>query len=201
MRKKSDEKRQSIIDIATPLFLKNGYSATSISEIARLVGGSKATLYGYFPSKEDLFLEVILQSAEKMAGKSFDYLEEGLPPEETLYKFSFDMLKFITSPTMTDIARCVIAEAHKTSVGKEVYEQGIRKNWLRVSAFFEQLIKEKKMRECDPWLAAMHLKGLLEGEYKDMRLLSVKAKISDENIRTYVEKALCFFCGYYFIEQ
>jgi AcrR family transcriptional regulator len=198
MRKKSDEKRQAIVDIATPIFLKNGYSAASISEIARLVGGSKATLYSYFPSKEDLFLEVILQSAEKMVGKSFDYLEGDLPYTEKLYKFSADFLKFITSPTMADIARCVIAEAHRTSLGKEVYEQGIKKNWLKVSEFFGQLIKEKKMRECDPWVAAMHLKGLLEGEYKDMRLLSAKSKFSEESIKAYVEEVLKVFSCYYF---
>lgn len=199
MRKKSDEKRQAIVDIATPIFLKNGYSAASISEIARLLGGSKATLYSYFPSKEDLFLEVILQSAQKMSGKSFDHLESDLPSKEKLYKFSVDFLKFITSSAMADIARCIIAEAHKTNLGKELYEQGIRKNWMRVSKHFEKLIKEKKMRECDPWLAAMHLKGLLEGECKDMRLLSAKIKFSEEEIRFQVKQALDVFEHYYLL--
>ena len=36
-----------------------GYERTSMSEIAARLGGSKATLYSYFPSKEELFFGVV----------------------------------------------------------------------------------------------------------------------------------------------
>ena len=40
-----------MLDIARAAFLREGYAAASMSEIAAKVGGSKATLYSYFPSK------------------------------------------------------------------------------------------------------------------------------------------------------
>src|SRR3546814_7737273 len=48
-----------ILRIAQEHFLQHGYSATSMSHIAESLGGSKATLWTYFSSKEDLFRYVI----------------------------------------------------------------------------------------------------------------------------------------------
>ena len=48
MRVRNEEKRLEIIRIAAELFDELGYERTSMSTIAARVGGSKATLYGYF---------------------------------------------------------------------------------------------------------------------------------------------------------
>ena len=48
-----------ILDAATDLFLKVGYEQTSIDAILLQSGGSKSTLYAYFPTKQDLFRSVI----------------------------------------------------------------------------------------------------------------------------------------------
>jgi AcrR family transcriptional regulator len=58
-KKGRDEKRAAIVKIAYEAFLTDGYAATSMSSIAAKVGGSKATLYNYFASKEELFAAVI----------------------------------------------------------------------------------------------------------------------------------------------
>lgn len=52
-------KRAEIVDIATRSFFEHGYAATSMSAIAEELGGSKATLWAHFASKEDLFAAVI----------------------------------------------------------------------------------------------------------------------------------------------
>ncbi|WP_157190046.1 TetR/AcrR family transcriptional regulator [Novosphingobium sp. Rr 2-17] len=52
-------KREAIVEIATQAFLENGYAATSMSAIADTMGGSKATLWAHFSSKEDLFAAVV----------------------------------------------------------------------------------------------------------------------------------------------
>ena len=59
MRVRTEEKRQEIVRIAAELFEQLGYERTSMSAIAASVGGSKATLYGYFASKEDLLRAVL----------------------------------------------------------------------------------------------------------------------------------------------
>jgi TetR/AcrR family transcriptional regulator, mexJK operon transcriptional repressor len=52
-------KRAEIVAIATRTFLGQGYAATSMSGIADELGGSKATLWAHFASKEELFAAVV----------------------------------------------------------------------------------------------------------------------------------------------
>ena len=52
-------KRAEIVDIATRSFFEQGYAATTMSAIAEELGGSKATLWAHFSSKEELFAAVI----------------------------------------------------------------------------------------------------------------------------------------------
>ena len=47
--------RQEIAEQAVRLFLRRGYSALGMREIAAQLGVSKSALYHYFPSKRDLF--------------------------------------------------------------------------------------------------------------------------------------------------
>ena len=51
MRVRTEEKRREIVRVASDLFHDNGYERTSMSMISERLGGSKATLYGYFKSK------------------------------------------------------------------------------------------------------------------------------------------------------
>jgi len=50
---------ESLLDVATAVFLKHGYEHTSVSEIARRACASKGTIYARFPTKADLFAAVV----------------------------------------------------------------------------------------------------------------------------------------------
>lgn len=52
-------KRAEIVQVASKMFLEQGYATTSMSAIADTLGGSKATLWAHFSSKEDLFTAVV----------------------------------------------------------------------------------------------------------------------------------------------
>lgn len=54
-RMSSDERRQSILDAAFPVFAKNGFHGTTTRELAWEAGVSEATLYKHFKSKEDIY--------------------------------------------------------------------------------------------------------------------------------------------------
>ena len=51
--------RERIVAEALRLFEQQGYRATSVESIARAAGTSRATLYQYFESKEQIFVELI----------------------------------------------------------------------------------------------------------------------------------------------
>src|SRR3546814_14826440 len=52
-------RRKAFVEAARKGFLANGYAGTTMSSIASAVGGSKTTLWTYFPSKEALFEAVV----------------------------------------------------------------------------------------------------------------------------------------------
>lgn len=52
-------KREEILDAATELFTRDGYDRTSMREVAREASLSQAGLLHYFPTKEELFVEVL----------------------------------------------------------------------------------------------------------------------------------------------
>ncbi|WP_407687060.1 TetR/AcrR family transcriptional regulator [Mycobacterium sp. HUMS_1102779] len=53
--------REQIVAHAGALFVEHGYHGTSIDAIAKAVGGSRATIYQYFESKDDIFRELVRQ--------------------------------------------------------------------------------------------------------------------------------------------
>ncbi|MFI9490145.1 TetR/AcrR family transcriptional regulator [Streptomyces halstedii] len=55
--RKKRQTRQHLSDVATGLFLERGFDAVTIAEIARAADVSVNTVYNYFPTKEDLFLD------------------------------------------------------------------------------------------------------------------------------------------------
>ncbi len=52
--------------------MTQGFAKASMSATARQVGGSKATLYSYFPSKYALFAAVIQDHCERRQADLFD---------------------------------------------------------------------------------------------------------------------------------
>src|SRR5262245_1078758 len=57
----AEQRRERVVRLAAPLFLKKGYDNVSIDEIIGVVGGSKATIYAWFGGKEGLFEAVVRQ--------------------------------------------------------------------------------------------------------------------------------------------
>lgn len=77
-------RKQHLIDTAYRLFNMHGYHATGIDWILAEAGVSKATLYKYFRSKEELILAVLQQRHEQMVALIQQTLEhargKGEPP-------------------------------------------------------------------------------------------------------------------------
>lgn len=75
---KVNDKKQLIVETAVGLFSRYGYSKTSLDDIASTAQIAKGTVYYYFPSKEDLFVNVI----QIKANEYFGYLREHLDSVE-----------------------------------------------------------------------------------------------------------------------
>ena len=64
---RSAKKRRAIVEAARALFLRNGYLATSMDEIAAGAGVSKQTVYSHFADKEGLFTQIVTAAVKEAA--------------------------------------------------------------------------------------------------------------------------------------
>ncbi|MFC7625433.1 TetR/AcrR family transcriptional regulator [Microlunatus sp. GCM10028923] len=62
--RKRQQTRQALVEAATTLFLRDGFDATSVAEIARLAGVSPRTFFVHFAAKEDVLFHHVERYAE-----------------------------------------------------------------------------------------------------------------------------------------
>ncbi len=67
---RSHATKQSLVQAATALWRANGYSRTTVADICRAAGVSKALFYFYFPRKEDVLFEVGVLSTDAAHDKA-----------------------------------------------------------------------------------------------------------------------------------
>ena len=171
VRVRTEEKRREIVRIASDLFHDNGYERTSMSMISEKLGGSKATLYGYFSSKEELLAATLVYDVTEEADRlmneflSNKNLREGLIQLGTAY-----LMRRLSSGPIANV-RMVSTQPAGSEIGKNFYETVLRPAWQRLADRFEMMMDDGILKRADPWVTAMHWKGLNEWDFFEKRLL------------------------------
>jgi AcrR family transcriptional regulator len=174
MRVRTEEKRQEIVRIAAELFEELGYERTSMSAIATRVGGSKATLYGYFASKEELLRAVLDHDVNEEADRLLhEFLaEKDLRSGLIRLGISYLSRHHHRAASIRTVANQPIAQ--------EFYRNVLRPAWQRLADRFATMMNEGRLKFADPWTTAMHWKGLNEWDMLERHLLSANA-VDDPN--------------------
>ena len=108
----SAQKREAILDSARDTFGEHGYGRASMSEITRLAGVSKATVYHHYRSKAELFGAFVERECGRMLAQYFG--GGGMPQagtEQTLRLVGQGMVELLSSPVVLMIDRVVTSEA------------------------------------------------------------------------------------------
>ena len=103
-------RENAIVDAAYQLLVQNGYTATSMDDVAAHVGISKATLYLHFKSKTELTLRVIVQHMEEAEAK-IKSLDPSLPAIERVQRSLYTAIN----------GRAMMGAAHIDLLPQEVY--------------------------------------------------------------------------------
>jgi AcrR family transcriptional regulator len=177
---KNDSKRQAILENAYRLFRAQGFDGTSMADITSRVGGSKATLYSHFLSKEELFVECMMAALENYMSDTLKHLDASRSdPQAALRNFGTSVLNFICSPEQVEVRRLMIAEAARSGTGKLFFDK-ITALRAQISSYLAACMISGLLRRDDPDLAADHLGALLEAEILEPMLLHVRDAAPDE---------------------
>lgn len=65
-QQRRDDRREQILTTAARCFATRGLAATKVADLAAAAGMSQGLLYHYFPSKEDIYVEIIRRAFERI---------------------------------------------------------------------------------------------------------------------------------------
>ena len=82
------EKSESILDTAKKMFARYGLRKTSMDEVARMARVAKATIYNYFGSKDQVYLEVLHREADEIVKKTSSSVAQEVLPADKLVAFA-----------------------------------------------------------------------------------------------------------------
>ena len=198
MRTRSEAKRQAILEAAAAVFRESGFERTTMSDIHERAGCSKPTLYSYFDSKEELFIEVVLVATEAEFQATHAALDPALGDiTQALQRFGERLLALLYSPPVRAVRRLLMSEAGRAQLGPKCYELGSLRSENEVAAFLQQAMDRGQLRQADPRLAARQLKALLEAEWQTRFLLQVSEGPGPDDIGPSVERAVSVFIAAY----
>lgn len=131
-------KREAIVEIATVAFLENGYAATSMSSIADTLGGSKATLWAHFSSKEELFAAVVDMQVDVFSVTITETVVNQVFSLVALRRAGVRFLESLLTPNSIRLFRLVVSEGERfPEVSEMFYSRGPALARGYVRNFFE----------------------------------------------------------------
>ena len=197
MRVRTEVKRREILESAAALFVEQGFERTSMSAIAERVGGSKTTLYGYFESKEDLLRAVLSDSVSENTERLVEVFPAGEDLRVGFVRLGTDFLKSRLGPVPIASLRILANQPEEAGLGAEYYANSLKPAWDMMATRLAALMEQGRLRKADPWTAAMHWKGLNEGELLERSLLGAFNNSDDSEIERIANAAADAFLRIY----
>ncbi|KGB52490.1 Transcriptional regulator, TetR family [Sphingopyxis sp. LC81] len=187
-------RRKAFVDAARELFFANGYAGTTMSSIASKVGGSKTTLWTYFPSKEDLFAAVV----DDIVAQYGDALAIDLPLDEpvpdVLRTFGNLLMTKLTATPILSLFRLVVGEAERfPHLAETFYERGPRRGKARAAVWVGEKMVRGEIRMGDPMRAVQQFTGLCQSGVYQFAMLNLPESRDLDRLREDVDAAVDTF--------
>ena len=144
---------ETILNVATGLFLEQGYAATSLEVIAAAAHVGKHTLYRRFPDKAALFIEAMVRGVP--AVEIMLEAHEALPPLQRMRALAMAALDRAVSPQTIRFMRVVIGEGTRfPELAERIREHAERRTFTTIKNLVLEAQAAGALRPDDPdWLA------------------------------------------------
>jgi TetR/AcrR family transcriptional repressor of mexJK operon len=193
-RTPDERKRAAILGASMDLFLKNGFTKTSMDAIAKKARVTKQTVYAHFKNKDGLFEHIIHELARKHAPPSDLLKDPNVAIETRLYEIGLAFLNMVSSKEGIAATQLVIAEAyHHQKLAQHYYESGSRRILEILGTYLEKENKRGALRISVPLSAASYFFAMLKGNYYLRILLNTKPKPSPGEKEAHVRECVTIF--------
>ena len=150
--------KKKIYEAALKLFAEKGYKATTVREIAKVVGIQQSAIYNHFKNKEAILDEII----DNLSNSHLINLFEDKEPKDiykkgkSLLKQVSNMFKLISYDTKTDLLfRFMMQELFNNERLRIFYnEEFYQKNVKKLSIVFFMMMQDEMIESMDPLVLA-----------------------------------------------
>jgi len=169
-----------------------------MSAIASQLGGSKGTLWSYFPSKELLFEAVLDRATRQFREEMRLTLNPDDPVPDALGKFAEAIIGKMSGDEAITLHRLVVGEAGRfPEMGRIYYRRAPEPTLGLLSDYLSEVMDRGFLRREDPFLAAQNLIGLCHAPSHLRRLTGVATPPTAETTAREANDAVRLFLRAY----
>jgi AcrR family transcriptional regulator len=153
------QSRRRILDSAREVFFRDGFMAANLDEVAELAGVAKGTLYRYFESKADLYVEVLADNGDVYTQKMSEVVADiNTPASDTVNALSrFYLDWWLRHPEYFQIFWAIDNQSVIGELPAPVVA-AVSQLWERSLGILDEVlargVREGEFTECDTWEVA-----------------------------------------------
>lgn len=155
--------RNQLLDAAEEVFGAKGFHATTLKEVADLAEFSVGSVYSFFPSKDELFLQIFLRRGAELLPAMEAVVEGDDPPLDRLHALVDLEVGFFREHR--HFARLYLRSAPSTSLPPMPVYDGFKANFARAMELHARVFRagqeRGELRTGDPYVLARMLSGIV----------------------------------------
>lgn len=191
---RGERRRDALLAAARAVFLEAGYEGASIEAVMRRVGGSKASLYRYFGSKEGLFGDII------EAGCS-DFMRGFKVPKQadddvaaTLTEIARRFVTVFLDAERRELFRIMIAEMPRfPALAQRFYENGPARARKLLGDYFQRQHDAGRLHCPDPEFAAVQFIEMVKAAPQHRAMLGLTPFLPGRDLEQHIAGVVDLF--------
>jgi TetR/AcrR family transcriptional regulator len=196
VKKFNEEKHQTqrmcLLSKARHLFASQGVKETSMSQMASACQVTKATLYHYFRSKEQILKEILACRTAEIVDMSKGPMPESL--EECFYLIGKGHLEHLDKPENLELMKILLSETMKNPEMKKYYMSFVAENITRgAQEVLAPFVKGRKSETELKLIFFQFMASLIHYNWNNKMVGSLESLLGDEE--TFIRRLAKTYAG------
>jgi TetR/AcrR family transcriptional regulator of autoinduction and epiphytic fitness len=193
----TDRKREAIVMAAIAEFRDNGFEVTSMDRIAARAEVSKRTVYNHFPSKEELFAEMLQRLWASATAQPEAIYSPTLPLRDQLRDLLDAKMKTLGDSNFIDLARVAIGATIHSPERAQAWVNRLNEREETFTVWVRGAQQDGRLKAVEPDFAASQIHALLKAFAFWPQVTLNKPLLTPEEQVSVVESALDLFLCWY----
>ncbi|MBS1165235.1 MAG: transcriptional regulator, TetR family [Proteobacteria bacterium] len=197
-RGREGEKFRLVLDTARSVFLEHGYDRASMDMIAQEAGVSKATVYAYFETKQQLLVQLVQEECKSVGPTVLPAVTGPIQDiEASLRDIARNFTSIFLNNRGVEFYRLIISNVNQFPEMAAIFmKAGPGQHRAEIASFFNEAIQQGLLDIVDVDLAVKQFLGLVAADLPIAWMLAIKPP-SSEQYETMINSSVRLFLNFY----